>query len=877
MKKIYLVDVSSMFFRAFYAIRPLSSTQGVPVNAVYGFISMIVKLFKEKKPDHMLFCYDRKEPSFRKDIYNDYKANRTTMPDDLQVQMPYLRQVADLLGIADFEAPGYEADDIIGTVAKKAEAEGYQVFIVSGDKDFSQLVSENIFLYDTMKEYVYTREAIKEKHGVYPEQFIDYLAITGDTSDHIPGVAGIGPKGAQKLIEQFATLEGVYQNIESVTPAGIKLKLENSKENAFLSKKLVTIVTDVPIHKTMDDFKIGKFKTEELRHFLQDLNFKTFEKALLGDGYNSLYEAHDQKTERDQVTISKLATSPLAISTLNEISSTQISDQYKNPDIVLKDWSFQEVQNKIKNESFFVFTLNSDVGFIFNQRDLYLTNLSGAQFDFKNIKWSGFDLKKVWTELGLSLEDCSSCYIDWDLMLGAYCLKSQDVTDSIDLIKKHLDIDLTPEKKEKIDLVKFAFELMRLNQKIITEIKAKELDTIYEKLEKPLIPILYAMEKNGIKLNIAELAEFSVELQNEIEELEKQIVNIAGEKFNIASPKQLGVILFEKLGLDVIKKTKTGYSTDNEVLEKLNHPIAKLLIEFRELTKLKSTYVDALPQSVDHAQRLHTHFNQALTSTGRLSSTDPNLQNIPIKTEKGQRVRKAFTASPGFKLLSLDYSQIELRVLAHIANDTGLIQAFMQDLDIHTATAAEVFGLKLTEVTKEHRRIAKAVNFGIAYGQGAYGLAETLGISRTESKDIIDRYFKKFSGIKDYIESTIVNAHQNKYVETLFGRRRYLSELDSTNAMIKKFGERAAINAPIQGTASDLVKLAMIDVSRYLQKNQMKIQLLLQVHDELIFEGVEQDLEAQSHEIKKIMENVVRLKIPLKVNMSIGDNWDQAH
>ena len=462
-------------------------------------------------------------------------------------------------------------------------------------------------------------------------------------------------------------------------------------------------------------------------------------------------------------------------------------------------------------------------------------------------------------------------------MVLAYCLKSQDMLDPIDVIKDFLDLDLKPEAKQPVDIAKLADGLVQLSLAVQTEIREKDLLPIYEKLEKPLIPILYAMEKVGVKLDTKALEIFSAELGEDIGKLETEIHTIAGEKFNIASPKQLGVILFEKMGLEALKKTKTGYSTDNDVLEGLKHPIGQLLMSYRELTKLKSTYVDALPEMVDTNSRLHTTFNQATTATGRLSSVDPNLQNIPIKTEKGRKVRQAFVSDEGKKLLSLDYSQIELRVLAQISNDAGLIKAFKDDLDIHAATAAEVFGVNVNAVTKEQRRIAKAVNFGIAYGQGAYGLAETLGISRGESKDIIDRYFTKFSGIKDYISSTIEEAHQKKYVETLFGRRRYLKELESTNAMVKKFGERAAINAPIQGTASDLMKMAMIDVQRWLLQDKAKMTLLLQVHDELIFEGAPDVLEANAPKIRAIMENVAKFKVPLKVNSSIGDNWDQAH
>ena len=869
MKKIYLVDVSSMFFRAFYAIRPLSSTKGVPVNAVYGFISMIIKLFKEKNPDHMVFCYDRKEPSFRKDLYTDYKANRTTMPDDLQVQMPYLKQVAGLFGIPDIEVASYEADDLIGTIAVQAAKEGYQVYIVSGDKDFSQLVNENIFLYDTMKEFVFTADAVKEKHGVYPAQFIDFLAITGDTSDHIPGVAGIGPKGAQKLIETYGTLEQIYENIDKVTPAGIKEKLIKSKEDAFISKKLVTIVTDVKTGMTMDDYIIKDFKTEELREFLQELNFKSFEKTLLGEGQANLKKGEGFKTTGAEP---NFASPEMPGPTVAAAASVSVAGNLK-----AQNWDAAIVQQRLKNEKFFAFTANSQICFCFNNFEYFIAPLEDAKLDFKNLTWSGFDIKKVWSALDLSIEDTLTAQIDWDMMLLAYCLKSQDMLDPIEVIKDFLDIDLKPEAKQPVDLVKLTDAFVQLSVAVQTQIREKDLLPIYEKLEKPLIPILYMMEKIGIKLDTKSLKIFSQELGDDLGKLESEIHQIAGEKFNIASPKQLGVILFERLGLEALKKTKTGYSTDNDVLENLNHPIGKLLINYRELSKLKSTYVDALPEMVDANARIHTHFNQAFTATGRLSSTDPNIQNIPIKTEKGRKVRQAFIADEGKKLLSLDYSQIELRVLAHISEDKGLIKAFQDDLDIHSATAAEVFNVPLSEVTKEHRRIAKAVNFGIAYGQGAYGLAEVLGISRSESKDIIDRYFTKFSGIKDYIASTIEEAHQKKYVETLFGRRRYLKELESTNAMVKKFGERAAINAPIQGTASDLMKMAMIDVQRWLVQDKAKISLLLQVHDELIFEGAPEVLEVSAAKISRIMENVAKFKVPLKVNSSIGHNWDQAH
>lgn len=849
-KSIYVVDVSSMFFRAYYAIRPLTSSRGIPVNAVYGFISMIIKLMKEKNPDHMVFCYDRKEASFRKDLYTEYKANRSTMPDDLQVQMPYLKQVAGLFGICDMELESFEADDLIGTVARMAQKEDYDVFIVSGDKDFCQLVNRNVFIYDTMKEVIFDEALVKEKHGVTPAQFIDYLAITGDSSDNIPGVAGIGPKGAQKLIEQFGNLEDIYKNIDQVQSASIKEKLINSKDNALLSKKLVTIVCDAPIKQGIDDFKLKIFKSEELRAFLQDLNFKTFEKNLLGEGQTGFVPKPAGKT------LAPVA-EPVVFATQNTI--------------LLKAWDETEIQKKITaKEAFFAFIHASKIALGFGA-SLYVTDISNCRLDFTDSQWSGFDLKRVWTQLGSE----KTHSVHWDLMLASYVLRAADSSNLEKLaeffLKFSVDFDSIEDHDEKIKTIYDIY--LQLNGVVKSELDQKELNVIYEKLEKPVIAVLYDMEKVGIKLDLEFLKSFSKELGAELEIQEKKIFEQAGgEHFNIGSPKQLGVVLFEKLGLESTKKTKTGYSTDNDVLEKLEHPIAKEIIAYREIAKLKSTYVDSLPELADASHRVHSHFNQALTATGRLSSTNPNLQNIPIRTEKGQKVRRAFVASDGKKLLSVDYSQIELRVLAHISEDPGLIRAFRDDLDIHTATAAEVFSVDLKNVSKDQRRMAKAVNFGIAYGQGTFGLAENLGISRKEASEIIDRYFIKFAGIRSYIENTIKMAHEKKYVETLFGRRRYIPELDNKNVMIKKFGERAAINAPIQGTASDLVKMAMIEL-----KSGLRVDLLLQVHDELIFEGTESELKEQLPFITSTMENVARLKVPLKVNYAIGNNWDEAH
>lgn len=871
-KSIYVVDVSSMFFRAFYAIRPLTSTKGVPVNAVYGFMSMIIKLFKDKKPDHVVFCYDRKEPSFRKSLYTEYKANRTEMPEDLKVQMPYLKQVASLLGICDMELDTFEADDLIGTVASMAQKENYEVFIVSGDKDFCQLVNDKVFLYDTMKEMIYDDAQVKEKHGVTPAQFIDYLAITGDTSDNIPGVAGIGPKGAQKLIEQFGTLEDIYANIDQVSSASIKEKLLKSKDLALLSKKLVTIVCDAPITQTIDDFATKPFKTDELRAFLQELNFKTFEKNLLGEGKTNFHEPNSHSADAREV-VSSVTGAIFKMEPKADASVEGSSASFTtNTNIQIKEWNPELLQKTISGGSeFFIFVEGSKVAIGLGD-DLYLSDLSACRLKFDNMWWNGFDLKKVWVQLGV--KPLPTSRVKTDLLLTSYVIRAADSSDVEKLAQHFLNHIVNFKEIESEDeKLKISYDLfLQINKVVNQELESKELNVIYEKLDKPLVHILYKMEQTGIKLDSQFLKVFSDELAEELKKKETNIHELAGEKFNVASPKQLGVILFEKMGLEAIKKTKTGYSTDNDVLESLTHPIAKEVIDYREIAKLKSTYVDALPEAVDQKGRIHSHFNQALTATGRLSSTNPNLQNIPIRTERGQRVRKAFIADEGKKLLSVDYSQIELRVLAHISEDKGLIKAFLDDLDIHTATASEVFSVGVKEVTKEQRRIAKAVNFGIAYGQGAYGLAEALGISRSESKDIIDRYFKKFGGIRDYIDGTIKVAREQKYIETLFGRRRYLPELENKSVMVQKFGERAAINAPIQGTASDLVKMAMIELA-----SDLKIDMLLQVHDELVFEGTQSEIDEQLKWIVETMENVAKLKVPLKVNYAIGINWDEAH
>ncbi len=832
MKKIYLIDISSLFFRAFYAIRPLSTPDGKPVNAVYGLLSMLIKLMKSEKPEYAVVCYDRKEPSFRKELFTDYKANRSDMPDDLVLQIPYMKKIVELLGIPTLEVPLFEADDLIGTLTRIGIENQSQVIIVSGDKDFAQLVQNGVVMYDTMKDTRMDEAAVIEKWGVKPSQFIDYLAIVGDTSDNIPGVSGLGPKGAQKLISDYGSLEKIYENIDQIKPAGAQEKLKNSRDMAFLSKKLVTIEQNVPIDQNFQSYRLKGFKKEELRELLKELNFKSFEKSLLGD---------DQETTSTEATSTSDDAKQTSLQARYEVTSVDAADFLKEIPASSELWLWRQPQGLF-------FSNEKKIWAVFGDMDSLMPEL-----EKKQIRFSGFDLKSLWREL-----KAQNPLLGWDSMLAAYTLRAGDCSDFAKVYQQNLNQEFSdlsgPQECLNAQIA--------LKNHLQEKLKATESLDVLKSLDEPIAPILLRMEMRGIKIDTDFLKNFSEELEGLIKKAEKEVLDLAGEHFNVASPKQLGVILFEKLKLPAAKKTKTGYSTDNDVLVGLDHPIAKSILEFRELSKLKSTYVDALPAIADPVtHRVHTHFNQALTATGRLSSTQPNLQNIPIRTERGARVREAFIAEKGQALLSVDYSQIELRILAHISEDPGLIKAFNEDLDIHTATASEVFSVKLADVTSDQRRIAKAVNFGIAYGQGAFGLADNLGISRSEAQGIIKRYFEKFKGIQTYIEETIKKAHEVGYVTTLYGRRRYLDELKNKNNMIKKFGERAAINAPIQGTAADLVKKAMIELDQ-----KCPLPMLLQVHDELVFEDTIENIEKYKPQVVKIMENIIKLRVPLKVN-----------
>lgn len=832
MKKLYLVDVSAMFFRAYYAIPNLTNKEGFPTNALYGFLSMTVKLLNDYKPDHIVYCFDRPEPSFRKDLDPRYKANRGEMPEDLQQQVPYIKEFTDLLGIPRIDVQGFEADDVIGSYVKWGEANDFEVVIVSADKDFAQVISEKTVMLDTMKSITYDIIGVKEKWGVAPYQFIDYLALIGDSSDNIPGVRGVGPKTAQKLIAEYGDLDRIYENVDKVK-GSLHTKLVTNKDEAYLSKQLVTIKLDVDVPTNEEFFKLKDRNVEKLKELFVKFNFKTFAEQLT--------ETTIEEAQAEQ------STEVLGYNIIKE----NILEELKNLKTDSEVYFFEEHPYYFLQDGLNVLLIEE------------LTDEIKEILRNKKIKWSGYDLKTLWKEIGIE----EAAFED-DLMLAAYAVNAGNI-DFRGIHQEHLG----PAVPDALSPTALVHAHKTLLEKIKTKMpdKVKE---VYENIEKPTMPILLKMEKLGVRIDVDILAQQSESLTKDISVLEKEIHELAGETFNINSPKQLGEILFNKMNIATTKKTKTGFSTATEVLEKLTqYPIAAKVLEYRELSKLKSTYVDALPRLVNsETGRVHTTFRQALTTTGRLSSVNPNLQNIPIRTEKGILIRKSFVPTPGWDLIAADYSQIELRVLAHIAGDSALLEAYKNNRDIHAVTASEVFNIPLADVDRNQRRIAKAVNFGIAYGQGAFGLAESLKISRTEAKSIIETYFLKFSGIKAYMDDVIRVARDQGYVETILGRRRYLPELKSKNRAMQSFGERAAINAPMQGTASDIVKMAMIEVSK-----QVKAPMILQVHDELIFECDKSESEQQMKLIQQVMENVIELKVPLVVNCSKGDNWLEAH
>ncbi len=892
-KSLYLIDGSSYIFRAYFGIRQfLSTSKGFPTNALYGFINMLQKVVKDEQPDYLAVAFDSKEKTFRHKMYADYKANREVPPEDLAKQFPYFEPLVQAYNIHGVRVPGYEADDIIGTLAKKAAKAGFRVVIVSGDKDMMQLIGPDIRMLDTMKNKWFGVEDVEEKFGVTPEQVIDVMGLMGDSSDHIPGVKGVGPKTASELIRKFGSIKGLYERIDEVDKVKLKDKLVQDKEMALLSRQLVTIDTSMELEGELEDLKVRPSNNVELRKLFSEFEFS----SLLGDLEDSSDPGESSpKIESRYETI------------LTEADFERWIKQLKKSKIFaldLETTSLHPVQARVVGVS-----LSCEEGVAcyipLAHRYLGVPDQLSLDWVFKKLKPLLEDpkLKKVGQNIKYDLivlrnEGIILQGVAFDTMLASYILNPSGRRHNMDDLArdylghttiKYKEVVGTASKEigfDEVDIeraTEYAAEdadiTWRLYEKLSPLLKGDDLKLFLE-LELPLIEVLAEMEIHGMKLDQSHLQKLSKSIQKKMEDHVKQIYSSAGEEFNINSPKQLSVILFEKLGLSVIKKTKSGYSTDVSVLEQLaeEHELPDLILTYRQLGKLKSTYVDALQEEMfSETGRVHTSFNQTVAATGRLSSSNPNLQNIPIRTEMGREIREAFIAEGNNHLLSADYSQVELRVLAHLSEDEALIDAFQMGEDIHTRTACEIFGTSPDRLDAEARRMAKAVNFGIVYGLSAFGLSRQLKIFPKAAKKFIDQYFALYKNVKVYMEETVEQAREVGYTMTLMNRKRYLPDLKSQNRQVRESAERVAINSPVQGSAADLIKLAMIQLAKKISKKKLKSRMILQVHDELVFECPEEEEQEMRALVKKEMEEVVSLKVPLIVDMGWGENWNTAH
>ncbi|HBN26063.1 MAG TPA: DNA polymerase I [Desulfobacteraceae bacterium] len=890
-KKIYLIDGSAYIYRAYHAVRELSNSQGLPTNAVFGFTNMLIKLIKEKSPEYLMIFFDVKGPTFRHKMYGEYKANRPPMPEDLSIQIPHIKNIVSAFNLPSMEKQGYEADDLIGTVAKKAEDKGFSVIMVTGDKDFKQLVTKNIIIWDPMKDKVIDIDAIKAEFGLGPEKMIDIMGLMGDKADNIPGVPGIGPKTASSLITTFGTLEQLYENIDTVTKKKQRENLINFKTQAFLSKDLVTIKTDIPLLFDQNDFLFKGFDNEKLSSLFKELEFKRLEQALPRKTDYSKKNYHLVQDKNTFLNLLERLKRAKLICLDTETTS-------KNP----MKAGLVGISISIKEDEAFYLPCGHDYSDAPPQMDIKeLLNGLKPIFENPDIKKVGQNIKYDWIVLerhGATLEG-----VVFDTMLASYILNPSVRGHSLDQIAMNLlnhkmisykEVIISDNGKKlssfsKVPLEKavvYACEdaditLMAYNR-LFPMLEKEGLLELFEKVEMPLVPVLKEMETNGIKVDTAKLSDLSSFFALELESLETRIYEIAGEKFNIKSPMQLGKILFEKLNLPVQKKTKkkTGYSTDVDVLRKLApmHELPEIVLKHRTFAKLKSTYTDALLGLADEkTDRVHTSFNQTITATGRLSSSDPNLQNIPIRGEEGKKIRSVFIPKKGSLLVVADYSQIELRILAHYSKDQILKQAFLNDEDIHTRTASEVFQVFPLFVDPDLRRQAKVINFGIVYGMSPYGLSKELNISHKMAKTYIDNYFKRYKGVKEYMDRTIKEAEKIKKSSTLLGRIRYLPDIDSPNKNMRELAGRTAINTPIQGTAADLLKLAMIRVNQAFKDMNLASAMLLSVHDEIVVETPEGEVDLVKDLVKTIMESVWELDVPLKVDVGSGANWAEAH
>ncbi|ADU31456.1 DNA polymerase I [Evansella cellulosilytica] len=873
MNKLVLVDGNSIAYRAFFALPLLNNEKGVFTNAVYGFTTMLLKILEEEKPTHMLVAFDAGKTTFRHNTYKEYKGKRQKTPGELAEQLPVMRDLLKAFNITYYEVENYEADDIIGTLSTKASKSNWEVKIVSGDKDLLQLVSENVKVALTRKGITnvdtYDLQMIDEKYGIKPEQIIDMKGLMGDASDNIPGVPGVGEKTALKLLKQFGTVEKLYESLEDVSGKKLKEKLAENKDNAFMSKKLATIELNSPVTIDFEDTKLTDPNNKEVTALFKELEF------------NSLLERIDQEEEAEQ---------PL-VDVDVEVVHTITEDMLYSPSAIV----VEVLEENYHNAEIVGISIVNEVGSYYIPTEVAINSDMFKKWanDEKNEKWI-FNAKQAIVSLGWN--DISLRGVTFDIQIASYLIDpSASSHEMADISNRKRSYTVKSDeavygkgKKRQVPeeeivaqhLVRKAAAINVLKEELESELKENEQFELFKDLEMPLSIVLGHMEMNGISINKEELLQMGETLSDKLSTMEKEIHELAGVEFNINSPKQLGEILFDKLQLPVVKKTKTGYSTSADVLEQLRdkHEIVEKILLYRQLGKLNSTYIEGLLKVIHQKSgKIHTIFNQALTQTGRLSSTEPNLQNIPIRLEEGRKIRRAFVPErENAVIFAADYSQIELRVLAHISNDENLTNAFKENMDVHTKTAMDVFHVSADEVTSLMRRTAKAVNFGIVYGISDYGLSQNLGITRKEAKKFIDRYFDSYPGVKEYMESIVEEARVNGYVTTMLHRRRYLPEITSRNFNLRSFAERTAMNTPIQGSAADIIKKAMVKMEEEMKEKGLKSTLLLQVHDELIFEVVQEEIETMKELVPKVMENAVNLAVPLKVDFSFGDTWYDA-
>lgn len=886
---LYLIDGSAYIYRAYHAVRGLSNSSGLATNATFGFTRMLIKLMQDRTPGYVAMFFDAKGPTFRHERYAAYKANRPPMPDDLVVQLPWIRKVTEAFNIPVFEKAGYEADDLIGALARRAEKHGFHVVMVTGDKDFMQLVTKRCTIWDPMKDKIIDPAVIRETFDLDAPQMIDVMGLSGDTADNIPGVPGIGQKTAVRLIQTFGSMDGVYEGIETITAKKQKEKLLQFKDQALLSRELVTIDRNAPVAFDPQQLKRQKPDDGALTRLFAELEFRQLQQEYMPQG--------DAVARRYTAILDARALDELA-DRLEHAERFALDTETTSQDPMqarLVGLSFCLVPA----EAFYIPMGHNYLGAPEQlSRDVVLERLQSVLAD-PTIEKIGQNIKYDWMVLRRHGVDLAG--VDFDTMVASYLINPGKRAHGLDQIALdylgHKNItyaEVAGKGKAAVTFdqvtlekaVPYACEdadiTMAAHDEFVPLLQERGLTDLMKQVEMPLLPVLLGMEMAGVCVDRDRLRDLSTSFAGQLDILEQQIYENAGEAFNVNSSQQLGRILFEKLDLPVQKKTKkkTGYSTDVEVLTKLarSHELPALVLRHRTLAKLKSTYADALLEMI-HAEtgRIHTSFNQTVAATGRLSSSDPNLQNIPIRTEEGREIRKAFVPREGWTFLSADYSQIELRILAHCSEDPILIQAFKDDEDIHTRTAAEVFQVFPQMISDDLRRQAKAINFGIIYGMSAYGLARELEISNKMAQTYIDHYFARYQGVKAFIDKTIETAHDTRQTSTLLGRIRQLPDIASTNRNVRQFAERTAINTPIQGTAADLIKLAMIDVDRTLHKKRMKTTMLLSVHDEIIFEVPPEEIDDANALVREEMEGVWDLAVPLKVNVACGQNWAEAH